>query len=121
MEWIPVSPPPVELFEGAIGWAALDPVRDREQGGHRPVLVVSTADYLAAVTTLAIVLPITSRNRGWRNHVAVTGQTGLPSSSWAMTEQPRTISRDGIVRVTGIADGECLENVRIYLRDFLGT
>lgn len=110
-----------ELFEGAIAWAMLDPGLGREQGDHRPVLIVSTDEYLEAVTTLAIVLPVTSRDRGWRNHIALTGQTGLHAASWAMTEQPRTISRERITRVVGVVDGECLARARLYLQDYLRT
>lgn len=110
----------VDLVEGAVVWMEFDPVRGREQGGHRPAVVVSTQEYLDTATTLAIVLPVTSRDRGWRNHAPLTGRTGLPSPSWAMTEQPRTIARERIVRVVGVVDDRCLEEARIYLRDYLG-
>lgn len=110
-----------ELVEGAVIWVEFDPVRGREQGGHRPALVVSTQDYLEAVTTLAIVLPVTSRNRGWSNHVELTGRTGLPVTSWALTEQPRTIARDRITRTIGAVDNACLAEIRRYLRDYLGV
>lgn len=110
----------VDLIEGAVVWVEFDPVRGREQGGHRPALVVSTQNYLEAVTTLAIVLPVTTRERGWPNHVGLTGRTGLLSPSWAMTEQPRTIARERIVRVVGVVDDPCLAAVRLYLGDYLG-
>lgn len=109
-----------DLIEGAVVWVEFDPVRGREQAGHRPALVVSTQQYLNAVTTLAIVLPVTSRDRGWRNHVELTGRTGLSSTSWAMTEQPRTIARERIIRVAGVVDDPSLAEVRLYLRDYLG-
>jgi len=110
----------VDLIEGAVVWVELDPIRGREQGGRRPALVVSTQEYLDAVTTLAIVLPVTNRDRGWRNHIELTGRTGLPSASWAMTEQPRTIARERIARVVGVVDDSCLAEVRVHLRDYFG-
>src|SRR6478609_5761402 len=55
---------------------------------------VASAGYLDAVTPLAIVLPITTTDRGWPNHVVVDGPSGLDRPSWIMTEQPRTLSRD---------------------------
>lgn len=110
----------VEVIEAAVAWVALDPTRGREQNGHRPVVIVSTDDYLAAATTLAIVVPVTSRDRGWDNHVPLSGHTGLTENSWAMTEQPRTISRSRITRVTGTVDADCMARIRIYLRDYLG-
>jgi mRNA interferase MazF len=108
-----------ELAPGIIAWAALEPVRGREQGGHRPVLVIASVGYLDAVTTLVIVLPITTTSRGWPNHIRVDGPSGLERPSWIMTEQPRTLSRDRITRVSGQVSPECLASVRSWLGDFL--
>ena len=41
-----------------------DPVKGHEQGGHRPALVLSANDY-NRVVGLAIVVPITSRAKGY--------------------------------------------------------
>ncbi|MHA6669796.1 hypothetical protein ACX3O0_13105 [Homoserinimonas sp. A447] len=38
-----------------------------------------------------------------------------------MTEQPRTIARERIARVVGVVDDSCLAEVRLYLRDYMGT
>ena len=74
--------------------------------------------YLDAVTTLAIVLPITTTDRGWPNHISVDGPSGLDRPSWIMTEQPRTLSRDRITRVAGEVSAGCLASVRLWLSDF---
>lgn len=110
---------PMKLAPGTVAWAALEPMRDREQGGHRPVLVVASTGYLEAVTTLVIVLPITTSDRGWPNHVRIDGPSGLPQPSWVMTEQPRTLSRDRLTSVAGHVSAECLATARIWLSDFL--
>lgn len=108
-----------ELAPGVIAWAALEPVRGREQGGHRPVLVIASAGYLDAVTTLVIVLPITTTDRGWPNHIRIDGPSGLDRPSWVMTEQPRTLSRDRLMGNTGQVSAGCLASVRTWLGDFL--
>lgn len=108
-----------ELAPGVIAWASLEPVRGREQGGHRPVLIIASAGYLDAVTTLAIVLPITTTDRGWPNHVRVDGHSGLDRPSWIMTEQPRTLSRARLTKVSGQVSTDCLTAVRMWLGDFL--
>jgi mRNA interferase MazF len=108
-----------ELAPGVIAWAALEPVRGREQGGHRPVLVIASAGFLDAVTTLVIVLPITTTDRGWPNHIRVDETSGLDRPSWIMTEQPRTLSRDRLTRVAGEVSADCLASVRSWLGDFL--
>ena len=108
------------LRRGGLVWVDLDPTRGREQQGERPALVVCNDDYLAAVPDLVIVVPLTTTDRGWPHHVPVRGQqTGLPRDSFAMTEQPRTVSRDRVVRHAGAADQETSEAVDRWLRDFL--
>jgi len=109
----------VELAPGVVAWASLEPVRGREQGGHRPVLVVASSGYLDAVTTLAIILPITTVDRGWPNHIRVEGPSGLDRPSWIMSEQPRTLSRDRITGIAGQVSDACLADIRIWLGDFL--
>ncbi|SFS07743.1 mRNA interferase MazF [Agrococcus baldri] len=108
-----------ELTPGTVLWVALDPVRGGEQGGHRPVLVVSSTGYLDAVTTLVVVLRITSVDRGWPNHIPVDGPSGLGAPSWIMTEQPRTLSRDRITGIAGSVTADCLAAARLWLGDFL--
>jgi mRNA interferase MazF len=107
-----------ELAPGDIWWAELDPVRGREQSGRRPVLVVSSAEYLRAVTTLVIVVPITTVDRSWPNHIGL-GDCGLPKPSWAMTEQPRTLSRERLVGQAGRVGRATLAQVRSWLSDFV--
>lgn len=108
-----------DLAPGVVAWAGLEPVRGREQGGHRPVLIVSSVGYLDAVTTLVIALPITTVDRGWPNHIRVDGASGLERESWVMTEQPRTLSRDRITGTAGEVSLGCLAAVRVWLGDFL--
>ena len=83
------------------------------------MLIVASAGYLDAVTTLVIVLPITTTDRGWPNHVRVEGPSGLDRPSWVMTEQPRTLSRDRLAGVAGHVSFDCLGEVRTWLGDFL--
>ena len=108
-----------DLAPGVVAWATLEPVRGREQGGHRPVLVIASTGYLDAVTSLVIVLPISSVGRGWPNDIAVDGPSGLDRPSWIMSEQPRTLSRDRITGIAGQVPEECLNSAREWLRDFL--
>lgn len=107
------------MLTGDIVWADLGMGLGREQGGRRPMLVVSSNDYLAAVDTLVLTVPITSRDRGWPNHVLLSGPTQLDRVSYAMTEQVRSISRERVTGIVGSIDADCLDRMRTYLRDFL--
>lgn len=109
------------LFRGAIVWVDFSPTRGREQRGIRPALVVASTDYLASVRGLVIVVPVTSVDRGWPHHVLIEAdEAALPKRSFAMTEQPRTISQERITRETGIASGKTMVEVDQWLRDFIG-
>ncbi len=107
-----------DLSPGQLVWVESEVTVGREQAGRRPVLVVAGHDYLSTVDTLAIVVPITSVDRGWPNHVAINGGT-LPRASWAMTEQVRTVSRERVVDQAGHVDTATLVEVRNWIRDFL--
>ena len=108
-----------DFLPGDVVWIDLEPVRGREQGGVRPGVVVSSAAYLAVVDSLVTVVPVTTRDRGWPNHVLLRGFTGLPSASWALTEQIRTVSRERVLRHSGSVDEATLDEIAVYLRDAL--
>ena len=101
---------------GDICWAWLDPVSGREQGGRRPVVVVSGRGYLDVVDELAMVVPVTRVDRGWENHVAV--EAGVVSG-FAMTEQVRTLSRQRLQGIVGDVEDDVLREIRRWLADFL--
>lgn len=112
----PAMPRP-DLWPGDIVWADLAPTVGREQSGRRPALVVANGDYLELVTQLAVVVPLTTRYRGWDNHVEVGAH--LPRPSWAMTEQVRTVDRRRLGGLIGGADDETMDAVQVWLVDFL--
>ena len=107
-----------DLAPGDLVWVAPDATVGREQAGRRPAVVVSGIDYLNTVETLAIVVPVTSVDRAWPNHVPL-GDVELPQRSWAMTEQVRTISRERIVERVGRIEAFTLQAMRVWIRDFL--
>lgn len=110
-----------ELRRGMVVWTDLDPARGREQAGRRPALVIASDQYLEQADTLAIVVPATTRDRGWPNHVRLVGQDlQLGQTTFAMTEQPRTIARERILGVAGMVSVEVMREVDVWLRDFLG-
>jgi mRNA interferase MazF len=71
------------------------------------------------VERLVTVVACTSRDRGWPNHVLLTGATGLPRATYAMTEQVRTIDRSRIVDTAGEIDPACLAGIASWLDDWL--
>ena len=101
-------------------WAELDPVRGREQAGRRPALVIASDLYLEQADTHAIIVPVTTNDRGWPNHVPLRGpDLALDQPSFAMTEQPRTVTRDRFFDRAGTVDRSTMTEVDGWLRDFL--
>ena len=105
---------------GTVVWVDLDPTVGHEQAGRRPAVVVASTGYLSAVTELAIVVPATSKRREWPQHVELTGSAlQFTQPTFAITEQPRTISRRRISGIAGRIEDRCLEEIRRWLADFL--
>jgi len=110
-----------ELKRGDLTWADFSPTRGKEQAGERPAVIVASREYLESVPTLVIAIPVTTVNRRWPQHVRLTGAAvELPKPSWALTEQPRAITRDRLTRPAGRIDADCLAEIDQWLRDFFG-
>lgn len=84
------------------------------------MLIVASDMYLEQADTLAIVLPATTTDRGWPNHILLRGPgLRLQQETYAMTEQPRTLTRDRFAEVIGVVDTATMREVDVWLRDFL--
>lgn len=73
---------------GDVVWVDMDPQSGHEQSGRRPAVVLSPANYNAKVG-LAIVCPITSRQKGYPFEAPIP--EGLPVSGVALSDQVRSL------------------------------
>ena len=73
---------------GDIVWTDLDPRTGREQGGRRPVLVISETGYFQA-SRFVIVCPITSKVRPFNSSVVLP--EGFPLKGEVLTAQVRSL------------------------------
>ncbi|MBO0843647.1 MAG: type II toxin-antitoxin system PemK/MazF family toxin [Nocardioides sp.] len=80
------------INRGDVVWADMAPTIGREQRGHRPYLVLSD-DRFHARQQVVLAVPMTTRRKPWPTRVP------MGSGSWAMAEQPTTVS---IARVTRV-------------------
>ena len=81
-----------EIRRGDLIWASFDPVVGREQAKHRPHLVLSDRRF-HKTSSLVIVVPLTTVDKSWPTRVKVA------EGSWAVCEQPRTLSVERVTRV----------------------
>ncbi|PRI12042.1 type II toxin-antitoxin system PemK/MazF family toxin [Leucobacter massiliensis] len=95
-------------------------LRDRINREARDVGLTASSN-LQQADMLPIVLPVTTTDRGWPIHVLLRGQSLLPPRpSYAMTEQPRTVTRERLGERAGVVDGRTMREIELWLRDFLG-
>ena len=99
----------MRVSRGHIWSVQLDPTVANEQRETRPCLVVSADRFNALPIRQAIVVPLTTRDRGFPHHVAVHhvavhDDGGLTRPSWAMCEGVRTVSTQRFGRLVGSAD-----------------
>ncbi len=73
------------MTSGDVLLCDLNPVAGREQGGIRPVVVVSHDRY-SVIPGLFLAIPLTSRNRELDHHIEIPAgdRTGLKQVSYAI-------------------------------------
>ena len=91
-----------------------------EQGGRRPVVVVSDRRY-SVIPGLFLAVPLTSTQRGLPHHVAVPAntKTGLDRLSYAMTEQIRALAYRRVERQLGTIDEAIIGEISHFLHLFI--
>lgn len=109
------------LIPGTVALIDFSSTVGREQSGLRPAVVISSADFSKVIDRLVIVVPCTRVDRGWRNHIQLSGQTGLTSPTFAMTEQPRTVSVERVIRVTGRIDQPSMNAITRWVHTWVTT
>jgi mRNA interferase MazF len=106
---------------GEVWLADLDPTFGHEQGGSRPVLIVSVDAFNAGLSGLVVILPFTSRLRPLPLHVPVNPpEGGLRKPSVILCDAIRSIDRRRLLDLWGSVDARTLSTVEDRLRRLLG-
>jgi mRNA interferase MazF len=111
------------ILQWQIHWVSLEPVQGSEQGGTRPVLVVSS-EIVHGSLPVCTILPITTRKAGRRIYpvevLLPEGTGGLSADSIVMAQQIRTLSKTRFIGLCGELDEMSLrEAVRTAMRKHL--
>lgn len=85
--------PRIALKRGEIYAVMLDPSEGREQRGHRPVLIVSPAEFNKA-TKLPVILPITNGGEFARRIGFAVPISGIKTTGVVRCDQPRVLDLD---------------------------
>lgn len=99
------------ILRGEIRWAGLNPVKGHEQGGKRPVLILSQ-DVFNQRSGTVIAMEITSQPQraGFPLTLEITSAK-LSKRSWVKISQIRTLSTERIGRKIGLISPEELSDV----------
>ena len=108
------------IYRWSIFSADLNPVIDSEQGGTRPILVISDETYNSVMPVVTI-LPLTSLKEGRRvypNEVLVSTGTGnLSRDSIVLAHQIRTISKQRLGEAIGtISESSIQDSIKEAIR-----
>lgn len=96
-QWVPDA--------GEIIWIRFDPQAGREQGGHRPAVVLSPASYNGLVGLL-ICVPLTTRIKGYTFEVPIAGtpaSVALADHVKSFDWRARAATRKGVVTAAELA------------------
>ena len=108
------------ILRGDVWWANLDPVQGHEQGGRRPVVVISE-DVFNARSGTVIAMAITSQcpSAGFPLVLELTS-VRLPKPSWVKISQVRTLSVSRLDRKAGEVSAAELDQLLEGLNEILG-
>lgn len=94
----------------------------REEGGVRPAVVVGSETHCRFPIGMALVIPLTSRDRGLDHHVPVNSAgAGLSRPSWARTEDITAVSTQRFRRSEplGVVSPPEIERLSEWLREMV--
>jgi mRNA interferase MazF len=110
-------------YQWKIFWATLDPIKDSEQAGIRPVIIISGEESNLFLPIIAV-LPLTSFKSGRKIYPTevflLKNDTGLEKDSIAMAHQIRVISKERLLEQCGSIDSDDIkENIKNAVKVYL--
>jgi mRNA interferase MazF len=109
------------ILRGDVLWADLNPVRGHEQGGLRPVVVISEDVFNArSGTVIAMAITSQSQRAGFPLTLELTS-VKLPKRSWVKISQLRTLSVQRLGKKLGQVSPEELDRLIEGLNEIVGA
>ena len=108
------------ILRGDIYWADLNPVIGSEQGGFRPVLILSHNIFNDRSGTVIAVAITSQPQRAGFPLTFELSDTKLPKKSWAKISQVRTLSTKRIGKKIASASPEELVSIIEGLNEIIG-
>ena len=110
-----------EPRRGDIWFGVLDPIRGHEQGGKRPVLIVSDDLFNRSAARLVVAVPLTTKKKDIPYHIEVSPpEGGLLRPSFIKCEDIRSLSVERLIGRLGSASDSTVARVEDRIRRLLG-
>jgi mRNA interferase MazF len=108
------------ILRGDIHWADLNPAIGSEQGGLRPVVILSHNIFNdRSGTVIAVAITSQPQRAGYPLTLELSGSS-LPEKSWAKISQIRTLSTKRIGKKIASASAEELASIIDGLNEIIG-
>lgn len=106
---------------GEVWLVDLDPARGHEQAGKRPALVISVDLFNSGPAGLAVVLPVTTKDKKIPLHVKVSPpEGGVKEASFIKCEDIRSVSTERLLARLGEVSRGTMAAVEDRVRILLG-
>jgi mRNA interferase MazF len=109
------------ILRGDVVWADLNPARGHEQGGLRPVVVISEDVFnTRSGTVIAMAVTSQAQRAGFPLTLELTS-VRLPKRSWVKISQVRTLSVQRVGKKIGQVSAEELDRLIEGLNEIVGA
>ncbi len=108
------------MKQAEIWYADLNPIKDNEQAGYRPVVIIS-GNLLNKYMKIVIVCPLTTKIKNYKGNLVLkpTKQNGLDNTSEILVFHVRSVSKNRLVKKIGKITDKELELLKLGLNEIL--
>ncbi|MGH3998918.1 MAG: type II toxin-antitoxin system PemK/MazF family toxin [Pseudonocardiaceae bacterium] len=109
--------PHAQLAPWQVWWVDFGSPIEPEQGGIRPAIVVGSTTHCRFPIDMALMVPLTARDRQLDHHVRIASpESGLSRPSWARTEDITTVSTRRLTQAKRTVSAAEAKELSIWLR-----
>lgn len=108
------------MKQGEIWYASLDPVKGSEQGGYRPMVILS-GNLLNQYLPIVICCPLTTKIKNYQGNIVLQPdeKNNLQEVSEILTFHIRSVSKERLQKKIGIISKEQTALLKKYLSEIL--
>ena len=108
------------MKQGEIWYVSLDPVKGSEQGGYRPMVILS-GNLLNQYLPIVICCPLTTKIKNYKGNIVLEPDklNNLQETSEVLTFHIRSVSKERLQKRIGTITNEQVALLKKYLNEIL--